>query len=67
MFNFIKLQAIMSLVTMLIKKVDPEMVEKMADKALDFVEDNFSEHAAVMAACNLVREAFNIEDNDELQ
>jgi hypothetical protein len=64
MMNFVKAQMIFSLITMIIKKIDPEQVEYMVDKGLDYIEEVFSDNTPVIAACDLVREAFSIEDND---
>lgn len=51
-------------VVQVIKSIPAEKVEEMADKGLDYLEDNFKDVPGVIAGCNLIRAAFGIEDND---
>ena len=52
---------------MILKAVKPEMIEKVADKALDFVEvwADKSDNEFVDGLCEIVREAFDIDEFEE--
>lgn len=50
--------------------LSPKQLVEFADMALDFIEDKVAESGTtlddkiVLPVCNLIREAFNIPDND---
>lgn len=56
-----------ALVSLLIRNLDPEDLKKMADTALDFLENKISQSPTkiddrlVLPLIRVVREAFNIE------
>lgn len=55
-----------ALITIILKTIKPEDVRKAADKAIDWIEDNWGSYVAVDGACKIIRIAFTIPDNDEL-
>ena len=59
-----KWSVIANLLVLLLKQIDPEDVEKVADLGLDFIEDKFADNVPAMFTCKLIRDAFGIEDND---
>jgi hypothetical protein len=62
--------AIPAIMGLLIKTLKPEQIEKVADKALDWVEaaiaksENKYDDEIVLPLIAIVRDAFKIEDND---
>jgi len=62
--------ALPKLIEILISMIKPEKVEKLADKALDWCEeavkrsDNEYDDAIIIPLLNIIREAFEIKDND---
>ena len=55
---------VLNLLVLLLKQLKPESVEDLADKGLDYIEDNFADNKPAMVTCKLIRDAFSIEDND---
>lgn len=59
-----------TLITLLISTLSPDMLKKMVDMFLDFIEDavtdseNKWDDIAILPLCNLVRTAFNVPDDD---
>ena len=62
-----------AIVALLVEVLKPEQIEKVADKALDWVEnaiaksENKYDDEIVVPLIGIIREAFKIEDNDEVQ
>lgn len=60
------------LVGMIWEKLDSEDLRTWADKGLDLIEDKVAQTPTeyddkiVLPMCKLMRDAFNIEDNDEV-
>ena len=58
------------LLELIMKSIKPEQIEKVADKALDWCEnaiqntENEYDNQIVLPLIAIVREAFEIEDND---
>lgn len=65
--------AIPAIMGLLIKMLKPEQLEKVADKALDWVEvaisksENKYDDQVILPLIAIVREAFKIEDADEVK
>lgn len=65
-----KSQLISMLIQMLVTTLNPELIKKFADMALDFVEDQVLgskstvDDRLVLPLCTQIRTAFNIPDND---
>jgi hypothetical protein len=66
----IKAQLMAALVGMIMKMLSPDLLKQFIDMALDFVEDKVLgtastiDDAIVLPICNMIREAFNVPDND---
>ena len=64
------IKAILSLLPVLFGAIPPESIRELTDKVLDLVEDaavdstNKIDDAVVLPICNLIRNAYNIPDND---
>ena len=65
-----QVKIIVLILTQILKLLSPDLLRKMTDKLLDVVEDfvkaseNDIDDAIVLPLCNMVREAFNIPDDD---
>ena len=61
---------LMMLVQSLLESLTPEMLKAAADKLLDFAEDKVADSETkiddtiVLPICAMIRESFNIPDND---
>ena len=61
---------IIQAITMLLTLLTPELLKKMADMVLDFIEDQVKgsastvDDAIILPICNTIRAAFGIADND---
>lgn len=61
---------VFSIISSLIKILKPHQIEKVADKALDWCENAIEkteteyDNKIILPLIKLIREAFNIEDND---
>ena len=67
-----KSQLISMLIQMLLTTLNPELLKKFADMALDFVEEKVIgsastvDDAVVLPLCAQIRLAFNIPDDDDV-
>lgn len=65
-----KAQLMSMLIGMIMKMLTPDLLKQFVDTALDFVEDKVAgtastvDDAVVLPICVMIREAFNIPDND---
>lgn len=65
-----KAKIVTALVGLILKTLTPEMLKSFADMLLDWVEDavenseNKIDDATVLPLCNMIRDAFDIPDND---
>ena len=65
-----KEKLLMVLIKALLSTLTPELFKELADKVLDFAEDkamdsvNKIDDWLVLPVCGLLRESFNIPDND---
>lgn len=57
-------KGVYALVTILLKTVGPDDLREGADRILDVIEDRWGAIGPVNIACQLVRTAFSIPDND---
>jgi len=61
---------IIQAITMLLTLLTPELLKKMADMVLDFIENQVEgsastvDDAIILPICETIRAAFGIEDND---
>ena len=66
----IKAQLMAALVGMIMKMLSPDLLKQFIDMVLDFVEDKVKgtqstvDDAIVLPICNMIREAFNVPDDD---
>ena len=59
-----KAQLIMSGIVFVLKSIKPKDLEAVADRLLDIVEIKYVNNDIAMKGCRLIREAFDIEDDD---
>jgi hypothetical protein len=59
-----KAQLIMTGITFILRNIKAEDIEAIADRLLDIVEVKYKDSPIVMKGCSLIRDAFEIEDND---
>lgn len=65
-----KEKLLMILIKALLTMLSPELLKELADKVLDFLEDkvmdssNEIDDLIVLPICSMLRETFNIPDND---
>lgn len=57
-------KGIYALATILLKMVSPDDLKNLADKGLDIIENRYGSVAPVAVACGLIRQGFEIPDND---
>lgn len=58
-------RVIANLVAILLRSINPEDVKKLLDGLLDRVEDAYVGNQLVLNIVNLIRQSFDIPDNDE--
>lgn len=59
-----KTRILISGITLLLKQINKDDVEAVADKVIDVVEIKYKDNLMVQTSCGLIRQAFSIEDND---
>jgi hypothetical protein len=68
-----KEKLLIQLINLVIGMINPELLRRLADTFLDFIEDevveseNKIDDMIVLPLCKVVRDAFDIEDNDDEQ
>jgi hypothetical protein len=66
-----KEKILIQLINLVIGMISPELLKRLADTFLDFIEDSVVESdnkiddMIILPMCKMVRDAFDIEDNDE--
>lgn len=60
-----KARVIANLVAILLRSINPDDVKKLLDGLLDRVEDAYIGNPLVLNIVNLIRQSFDIPDNDD--